>query len=142
VSRAKPGKAAGLSGTTANPERGEHAITLAGKTYVLRPSFTAVRAIEAETGKSLITLSRLGNLGDLSLDQVGIVASHLIRAGATDELDKMVSAERIAELAYEEGLPHVMARLTLLLVDAATGGRTATGEAKAVAGIMDPATAA
>ena len=121
------------AGEDANEDRGEHEITLAGTSYKLRPSFHAMRAIEKKTGKSLVMLARAGNLGDLSLDDTGIVAAELIRAGADDELTRKVSAERIGELCYEEGLPNVVAKLTLCLVDAATGGRTAAGEAKAVA---------
>jgi hypothetical protein len=118
---------------TANAERGEHEIVLAGKAYRLRPSHNAVRAIEQTTGRSTMALVRLGNTGELTLEQLGAVAAELIRAGA-DEADTMtrsVDAERIEELIFEEGLPQAQARITLVLLDASTGGRAASGEAKA-----------
>jgi hypothetical protein len=37
----------------------------------------------------------------------------------------------MSELAYEEGIAAVQAALTMCLVDAVTGGRTASGEARA-----------
>lgn len=115
------------------PERGEHELTLAGVTYRLRPSHEALRAIEKATERSTLALVRLGNAADLSIEQLGTIAAALIRAGATEELTKRVSAERIGEMIFEEGLPHATSRLTLCLLDAATGGRDASGEAKAAA---------
>jgi hypothetical protein len=76
---------------------------------------------------------RRGNVGELTLEQLGIVGAELIRAGAEpdDSMTRSFDAERIGELIFEEGLPQAQSRLTLCLLDAATGGRTASGEAKA-----------
>lgn len=117
----------------ANPTRGEHELLLAGVRYRLRPSHHALLAIEQKTQHSLVELVRLGNAQALSLRHVGIVAAELIRAGAEpeDSSTRAVHEDRIGELAYEEGVLGVTARLTLCLVDAAGGGRTASGEAKA-----------
>jgi hypothetical protein len=119
----------------ANPERGEHAITLGGKTYLLRPSHTALKAIEVETGRATLALIRLGNVGELNLEQLGIIGAELIRAGAAedDEMTQSVDADRIEELIFEneKGLPEAQSRFTLCLIDAATGGRDLSGEAKA-----------
>ncbi|HEX8419471.1 MAG TPA: GTA-gp10 family protein [Sphingomonas sp.] len=118
---------------TAVPERGEHELVLAGVTYRLRPSHQALRGAERKTERSLLELLRLANAGGLSLDEIGIVVAELIRAGA-DEKDVVaqnVDAERISELIYEEGLHKAIARVTLCLIDAASGGRKASGEAKA-----------
>jgi len=121
--------------TNANAHRGEHELDLGGVTYLLRPSFTAISAIEQKTERTTLELLRMGNAGALPLATAGAVAAELIRAGAEDkdELTKRVSASRIAELIYEEGVGPVVARLTLCLLDAATGGRNAKGEAKPVA---------
>lgn len=122
----------------ANADRGEHELTLAGVTYRLRPSHAALRAIEAKTERSLLSLLRMASVGDLTLDQVGEVASELIRAGA-DESDlatRHVGAKRIGELAFEEGLPRIMARLSICLADAASGGRDAAGNVKAAPTMM------
>ncbi len=120
-------------GKKANEERGEHELTLAGKAYVLRPSITALKAIERETGEPLLGLVRRGNTGSLTLDQLGIVAAELIRAGAAadDSLTRAVDSDRIAELIFEEGQTPVQSVLTLCLLDAVMGGRSASGEAKA-----------
>jgi hypothetical protein len=118
----------------ANKQRGEGDLALAGKAYRLRPSHDALEAIEDQTGKSIIALARMGNRCDMTLRQVGIVGAELIRAGAEegDSFTQNVEASRISELAIEEGLHKVQPVLTLVLMDAATGGRTSTGEAKAV----------
>ncbi len=117
----------------ANPTRGEHELLLAGVRYRLRPSHQALLAIEQKTEHSLVELVRLGNAQALSLRHVGIIAAELIRAGAEpdDSTTRAVHGDRIGELAYEEGVLGVTARLTLCLADAAGGGRTVSGEAKA-----------
>jgi hypothetical protein len=124
----------------ANRERGEHELTLDGRKYLLRPSHTALKAIENGTGKATLALIRLGNAGELSLEQLGIVAAELIRAGAdeSDALAQAIDAERLEEMIFENdgpdgvgGLPYAQSKLTLCLLDAATGGRKASGEAKA-----------
>lgn len=112
-------------------ERGETELRLADVRYRLRPSHQAIRAIERKTGFSLLELVRLGNTHSLSTDNIGIIAAELIRAGAEDAATKAVHEERIADLAYEEGVVRVTSTLTLCLVEAANGGRTASGEAKA-----------
>lgn len=116
----------------ANPHRGEHVLTLGGEAYLLRPSFGAITAIEQATESSLLDLVRLGDVGHLTFDQLGVIAAELIRAGADEgSMNRRVSSERLAEMIYEEGVTEANARLTLCLVDAASGGRTASGEAKA-----------
>ena len=135
VAAATEGAPAGTPALAASPdaiaERGEHEITLAGVKYLLRPSHAALRTIEKKLGCSQLKLIQRGNSHDLLVDELGVIAAELIKAGATDELTQRVSAERIAELIQEEGLLPIVARLTLCLLDAATGGRTASGEAKA-----------
>lgn len=129
----KPRKKPAPAGRAANPVRGEHEIVLAGTTYLLRPSYAAQVAIEAKTGKSYAQLAQAGQTGGLFAGDAAIALAELINAGAGNNPLKMVSAERIGELIYEEGLPTVAARLTMALIDALTGGRTASGEAKAAA---------
>jgi len=124
-----------MSNENANPHRGEHELELGGVTYLLRPSFSAISTIEQKTERTTLELLRMGNAGALPLAIAGTIAAELIRAGADakDELTKRVSAGKISELIYEHGIGKVVARLTLCLLDAATGGRTAQGEARAVA---------
>lgn len=116
-----------------NAERGEHELVLAGTTFRMRPSFTALVAIEKKTGKTGLELVRLGNAGGIPALMLGTIAAELIRAGAQDEMTRAVDAERLGEMIFEDGIPQATARLTLALADAVTGGRTASGEAKAAA---------
>jgi len=127
--------AAGAAAPAANRIRGEHELALGAKTYRLRPSFAAMIAIEEKTGRTCLELVRMGNAGAIPLGMAGTIAAELIRAGADakDALTQKVAGEKIAELIFEQGLPGAIARLTLCLADAVTGGRTASGEAKAVA---------
>lgn len=126
-------KKGGAASPPANPERGEHELVLAGVTYRMRPSHSAMVAIERKTGQSIMDLLRAGNTGSLSLDHLGTISGELIRAGAGDgdTLTAQVDDDRIGELIFEEGVHRTMARVTLCLIDAASGGRKASGEAKA-----------
>lgn len=131
-SRAKAPQAEAPAATPhANPDRGEHLLQLAGKTYKLRPSYDAIVQMEAETGLSLFELARKADRHALKVAEAAAVAVALIKAGATDALTGMVSAEVIGQQIYEQGLISVVIRLTLCLADAVGGGRTALGEAKA-----------
>jgi Phage tail tube protein, GTA-gp10 len=116
-----------------NAERGEHELELDSATYRLRPSFSAIVAIERKCESSLIELASFASVGRLSLDRLGIIAAEFIRAGAEagDSLTRNVKAEKIAELIYVEGVPKITAKLTIALLDAVTGGVDAEGNAKA-----------
>lgn len=118
----------------ANEERGEVSLELGRKTYVMRPSFTAIQAIEKQTGLSLRQLAIAANSMSMDLATMGVVAGELIRAGAADGDvgAQMGEAERFAQLIYEKGVPTVAARLTIVLSAALTGGATVEGELKPV----------
>ena len=117
----------------ANKDRGEHSLTLGGIAYRLRPSHTALAEVEQELG-AIYSLWRRANGFDLTYEEIGILLAALIRAGASpdDRLTAHVSASRIAELVFEEGVANVLPFLVLVLADAITGGRTVEGELKAV----------
>lgn len=107
---------------------------MAGTAYRLRPSYAACQAMEDATGHSLLELMRRANACALQLVEIGAICGELIRAGAADD-DKLtsgVSDERIAELIYEEGTSGIYPLLTLVLAEAVSGGRTSSGEARAV----------
>ena len=132
--------ATGTRAKTAQPaaskDRGEHSLELDGVTYRLRPSYEANVAIEEQTGSTLLQLVTAGDRGAISLKHLGILAAEWIKAGASPDDDgtRHVGAKAIGELIYEAGVPFVTARVTNCLLDAVTGGRTAAGEAKAIAG--------
>lgn len=115
----------------ANRDRGEHLLTLEGRDYVLRPTFAAVQEIEATTGKGALELAR--KIGSMSLAEMGIIASALIRAGAApnDRITQMIDADAAARMVYETGMNDVGHTLVLCLFDAVTGGRDCSGNAKA-----------
>jgi hypothetical protein len=117
----------------ANANRGEHSLTLGGKTYRLRPSYTAITAIEDELGRSSIELLRAANACALGFAELGTIVAELVKAGAADEFDRHASAERMGELIFEEGMTAAQVVVTVVLASAVSGGRTASGEAKAVA---------
>jgi hypothetical protein len=122
------------AGAAATAARGEHTLSLGGASYVLRPSYAATAAIEDELGQSALELLRRANAGALGYADLGSICAEYIRAGApeTDRLARGVAADRIAELIFEEGITSVLIAVTLVLADAISGGRTASGEAKAV----------
>jgi hypothetical protein len=115
----------------ANALRGEHMLTLGGVEYLLRPSHEAITIIEQKTGGALLQLARDASIGTMPNNEMAIVATALIRAGASDAMTKNVGEKRIGELIFEEGTTKVTSRLALVLADASQGGRTAEGKAKA-----------
>lgn len=119
------------SSAAANPDRGEHRLTLEGRDYLLRPTFAAMQEIEASTGKGIIELAR--KLGAMTLTEMGIIASALIREGAApnDRITQMIDDEAAARMIYETGMNEVGHKLVLCLFDAVTGGRDCSGNTKA-----------
>jgi hypothetical protein len=129
---AKPPKTR-RSGPPANPARGEHSLTLGGVSYRLRPSGQFCRIVEDEVGALLDLFSR-ANTYRLKIEEAATIVTELIRAGAEpgDKLAANVTEEVIYDLIYEEGIAKVLPVLVIVLSDAVTGGRKASGEAKAV----------
>ena len=80
---------------------------------------------------SVLKLAQRGEVADLTVAQLGIIAEALIRAGAEDEATRHVGADRLEELIQEESMARVCARLTFCLAEACTGGVTASGNVKA-----------
>jgi len=116
-------------------ERGEIAIVLDGERMVMRPSYEAIEAFEAATGKGLIQLAQAAGARALTLAECAIVMCECIRAWGRATGNKglsMANPRRIGELVLdsEGGLLEAMSSLTILLALAATGKYTATGEMK------------
>lgn len=121
---------------TANKTRGEVSLELEGAEYVLRPSYEAISAIEAQTDRSLIDLARAAGDGALKLGESAIIVTECIKAHGRATDDKAMAsfnAGRVGELILQAdgGLLIAMKRLELLLFMAATGGYTGSGEVKA-----------
>lgn len=80
----------------ANPVRGEVALRLPSSDRVLRPTFAALVAAEAEVGSLLALLDRAG-AGDLRLGDVGPLFWHaLVRED--NEIERSAFEEELLEL--------------------------------------------
>jgi hypothetical protein len=130
--------------------RGEVTITLDGAEYVMRPSYEAIEAIEAQTGKSVIELLVEADSGKLHLSDAGVVVWECIKAwgrqcvaaGDADPIAKSAAGanlEKVRKLIYKFGIHQTRQRIAILLMAAATGGVTETGELVAVASTLEAA---
>ncbi|MGE3304282.1 MAG: hypothetical protein AB7M12_14350 [Hyphomonadaceae bacterium] len=118
---------------TANEVRGEVDLTLDGTQFVLRPSHTAMIAIEKATGKSCLALAGLAHDGEITLGDATIITTEMIKAWGVSRNDPVASnvdAQRIGELIHEFGLMKVVMRIALVLTNAVTGGVKADGTPK------------
>ncbi|KQO51409.1 hypothetical protein [Sphingomonas sp. Leaf257] len=136
----------------ANAVRGEVDLVLDGQSFVLRPSYTAIVAMEKKTGLALLQLTQLAEQGVLTQEAQAIVVTELVRGwGREQVLDeyssasersrvtahKGVNVDTIAELLFPVGVMAVQPRIAIVLGLAATGGCLPSGEAKAT-GMMTP----
>lgn len=96
----------------ANPARGEAAIELAGRTYVVRPSFAALVAAEEETG-SLIALADRAALGAISLAEIEALIWHCL--AGRDGMDRTAMAHALVDAGLSAAMPAVRAILRQLL---------------------------
>lgn len=130
----------------ANALRGEIDLELEGQSYVLRPSYQAIIAMEKKTGRSLIELASLAEQSMLDQGTQAIVTTELIRAwGRSIQIDeyasgaekavataaKAANVETIGELLFSVGVLSVQPRIAIVLGLALTGGCLPSGEMKA-----------
>ncbi len=121
---------------TANATRGEVVVTLEGREYILRPSYEAICAFEADTGLGLLALLQQAEAMDMTIQKAAAICTRCIQAWGKSISDPMlegVNVQKIAQLIMESdaGLLGIVIRLRLLLTAAATGGYTFKGELKA-----------
>lgn len=127
-----------MTGAKANDTRGEIALALEGEEYVLRPSYQAIKAFEAATGKGVVTLAQQAFAGELQLNELAAIAAECIRAwgrASDDERGKIarsVDADRVGELIMgaENGVAGAMGAVAVMLSLACSGGYTGAGERK------------
>jgi hypothetical protein len=121
--------------------RGEVTITLDGAEYVMRPSYEAIEAIEAQTGKGILALIQGAQEGNLTLAQTAIIVAECMKAWgrqqiaageASPEARSAAGAQtqKVARLIHEAGLMTALPRVVIVLVAAATGGVNSAGEPK------------
>lgn len=130
----------------ANETRGEIALSLDAE-YVMRPTFEAIVAFETKTGKGVLQLANEAGSRRLTLSDATAIACACINAQGRAIGDKALehaNADKIGRLILdsEGGVAEAMGRIAALLIHAATGGYTASGEMKAGANIAETPTAA
>lgn len=129
------------SAGTANDVRGEVDILLEGVNYVMRPSFDAIQAIEKKLGRGLLELGQAAYNNTLSTIDIATIATLCIHAEGKAKNDQSMQhfdIGTVAPLLHEEpgGFMIAALRIQRLLLNASTGGYTATGEPKAATGTM------
>lgn len=80
----------------ANPVRGEVALRLPSGTLLLRPTFSALVAAEAEVGSLLALLDRAGS-GDVRFADLGPLFWHSVSAGGGREQDRAAFEAELVE---------------------------------------------
>ncbi|WP_267388674.1 hypothetical protein [Sphingomonas sp. GC_Shp_3] len=130
----------------ANALRGEVILVLEGQSFVLRPSYTAIIAMEQKTGLPLINIAQLAEQAALTLEAQAIVVTELVRAwGREAQVDEYASAgekatltaakhasvDSIGALLFDVGGMAVQPRIAIVLGRALTGGCLPSGEPKA-----------
>ena len=95
--------------SVANPARGEAALTVGGEALVLRPSFEALVAAEAELGPLFALVERAAE-GRLTLSETAALFWHCVK-----ERPEGLTRERLGAAAAELGLARVAPVLKLLL---------------------------
>jgi hypothetical protein len=95
-----------------NPARGEAGLTVGGATILLRPSFAALVAAEAELGPLFALVERAAE-GRLTLAEMAALFAHC--AGGA------VTREQIGEAIAAQGLAKVTPALKLLLTQILQG---------------------
>ena len=93
----------------ANPYRGEASLKVGGETIVIRPSFAALVAAEAELGPLFALVERAAD-GKLSLSEIAALFDH-VSAGKPEAITRA----RIGEAIVEQGLAGVSPQLKLVL---------------------------
>ena len=93
----------------ANPYRGEASLRMGGAELVLRPSFAALVAAEAELGPLLPLVERAGQ-GELRLEEIAVLFWHCLH-----DRPATCSREAVGEAVLRQGLAAVMPALRVLL---------------------------
>jgi len=137
----------------ANDLRGEVDLVLEGQRFVLRPSYTAIKAMERKTGLPLQELAIRAEQCLLNQEHQAIAVTELVRAwGRELAADEYASAadralvtsakganpDSIGELLYPVGVMAVQPRVAIVLGWALTGGCLPSGERKATGAMTTP----
>ncbi|HEV2746540.1 MAG TPA: gene transfer agent family protein [Allosphingosinicella sp.] len=107
------------AGTRPNPARGEAALSVAGETLVLRPSFAALVAAEEELGPLFALVERAAD-GGLKLGEMAALFWHCVAERPAHCTRDQIGAA-IAEAGLARTTPVLKVLLTQILQGASTG---------------------
>lgn len=119
----------------ANAVRGEVDLDLGGVTFTLRPSYEAVVACEDATGLSLTELALASDDGSLKIGAAAVVVTEMVKAwGKAEKRSSAIGVDRtkIGKLIFDLGVMHVLPRIAIVLLNAASGGVDAQGKPKPI----------
>lgn len=116
-----------------NPHRGEVGVSLVvegkEKSFVLRPSHTAMAEMEEELGMGAIEVLDRFRFRKFGLREVSVVVAAGLRASGNP-----AKTPRVAEMVYQTGVQRVATEAVRLLINMLNGGREpGEGEAEAEA---------
>lgn len=109
----------------ANQHTGEVQVFIDNTEYALRPSYEAIRRIEAETGKTIYNLARCLNGEFWTLSEMAIIVTEGIKAWGRAQSRNDTEAftyNRIAECLFEGGLVNFNEPIVSFLMNCLTGG--------------------
>ena len=98
---------------TANPERGEAVLRVAGETLLLRPSFAALVAAEAELGPLFALVERAAQ-GRLALGEMAGLFWHCLNE-VPEGLDRAAFSEALATAGLASATPALRVLLRQIL---------------------------
>lgn len=112
-----------LEGTErANPLKGEVEITFGTARHVMRPSFAAIMAIEAELG-GVVPLARRAARGDFGLRDLTVI----VRAGLNAARGPRFDEAEVGAMILTEGMAHVAGPVRDFLTAVLSGDGTRGG---------------
>lgn len=120
---------------SANAVRGEVDLDLGGMTFTLRPSYEAVVACEDATGMSLTEMALAADDGSLKIGAASTVVTEMIKAwGKAEKRASAIGVDRakIGKLIFALGVMHVLPRIAIVLLTAASGGVDVSGKPKPI----------
>jgi hypothetical protein len=120
--------------------RGEVTIDL-DATYVMRPSYEAIEEIESQTNRGIVALVNMAAQGELKLGDAAIIVTECIKSWGKQQVAEGnatpitrsaagANVKKVASLIHEGGIVRATERCAIVLMAAATGGVTSSGEWK------------
>ncbi len=111
--------------TLVNKERGEMAMTLAGKEFVLRPTYGALAEIEGTLGQGIVPLAERIHRGEYGIVDLAVIVTAALRSRG-----EPATVEKVGEMILQTGLGPVVGKVMEFLKTALNAGQ-ALGEAQA-----------